>query len=73
MPRSDSLGFLRRQGGEDQVRVPGLPGQRFGLIQGQVKHLFLPAKHVTEFGKNRVFRFVDLADELSAGGQTRLP
>jgi len=54
------LRFLGSQIGEHQLRKTGLPRESFGLVHGQLQHVFVDAERFLEFMHDLVLRVVEL-------------
>src|SRR6267378_6724886 len=68
-PSCDSLGFLHREGRENELRKLRLPRQRLRFVQSKSKQLFVRFARVAEFSQDGVLRLLDLRDELLARRQ----
>ena len=49
--------------------IGGLPGQGFGFIQSEAKHLFGRFEGLAKLGEDGVFGLLNLSDKLSAREQ----
>lgn len=68
MPIGDRVGFFSSEIREEQLRIFGLPGQSFGLVDGEPKQMLMFLDLVAELIDDLLFNVLKLLQKFSARG-----